>query len=141
MSTASLSSSQTVLSDILVWSAKLPHWQQEALRLILDEGEVGQEHLELLVDRCQGAKSTPGETDVTERSTHSAASTSHDVNINVPLKELTNVQSVNVLCSEQTLTFGDSGLTVIFGTPVPEKVVMAVSSEAHAVRDTFANRS
>lgn len=115
MSIGSQSSSVTVLSEILHWSAKLPHWQQEALRLILDEGEVGQEHLELLVDRCQGARSTLGETDVTGSSTHSAGSTSHDVNVSVTLKELTNVQGVNVLCNEQTLSFGDSGLSVIFG--------------------------
>jgi energy-coupling factor transporter ATP-binding protein EcfA2 len=96
------------LQEILSWSAKVPAWQQDALRRLcsgpdLDEDDEGE-----LLAILKGEKLTDPIS-----AEHIAQQTSRARTIK--LKAIRDVQHVNALASGQQLSFGETGMTIVYG--------------------------
>jgi len=105
------------VSEIVRWSVKLPLWQQDALRRIVEHGDLEDGDVSELADFCKrdarfsladDAK-RPIPLDV------STASSSTAPGISITLASISNVQHCNAICEKQVISFGADGLTVVFG--------------------------
>lgn len=98
------------LQEILDWSQERPVWQRDALRRLIAGTEplTDQDILEL-TELCKNTK-LPNDTLASEHITaqKSGAPT-------VALKSLRNVQNVNALAENQSITFIPKGVTIIYG--------------------------
>ena len=99
----------TVEEDIVAWARTRPAWEQEVLTA-LGQGEVfDDERVSALADRLldpTGSTSSNGARNLTLKSATPKR---------VRLVRVCNLQGVNVLAEDQTLSFAPDGLTVIFG--------------------------
>lgn len=102
------SSETQVLSEIVTWSASCPAWQRDALRRLCSKDKLEQDDLDDLLAIC---KDDLGSTPITADHIRDPAAS----NVDVSLSKLYNLQHVNALKSGETLTFRQSGLTVIYG--------------------------
>jgi len=109
----------SIYHNIVKWSKSRTKWQQDALRRILQHGSLMQNDLEELVLMCQlynnielpKNKQVPNPISLELKNM-----TIDSINQkNIKLLSISNVKNVNRLVEEQKLTFGDSGLTVIYG--------------------------
>lgn len=97
------------MSDIVAWSKDRPAWQQQALKVLAQNLVLTPQQLDVLYQLANDgtAPSNPiEETDV--RSPKSSAAV-------VTLKAVMNPQDVNALASDQSLTFRQAGLTIVYG--------------------------
>lgn len=98
------------MQEILDWSQDRPVWQRDALRRLISSTEPlpDQDILEL-TELCKNAK-LPNDPLASEHVTaqKSGAPT-------VALKALRNVQNVNALAENQSLTFIPKGVTIVYG--------------------------
>lgn len=103
-----LSNEAAALADILKWSADIPAWQRDALRRLCGHAKLEPADLTSLVSICKGAEegSPLDETHVRD------PAASHAV---VSLGALHGLSNVNALAPGERLSFGKSGLTVIYG--------------------------
>jgi energy-coupling factor transporter ATP-binding protein EcfA2 len=103
-----LSNEAAALADILKWSVDLPVWQRDALRRLCGQSKLEAADITALVAVCKGTdKGSP--LDATHVRDPAA---SHAV---VSLGALHSLSHVNALAPGERLTFGKSGLTVIYG--------------------------
>ncbi|SFD14793.1 AAA family ATPase [Tropicimonas isoalkanivorans] len=103
-----LSNEAAALADILKWSVDLPAWQRDALRRLCGQSKLEAADITVLVAVCKGTdKGSP--LDATHVRDPAA---SHAV---VSLGALHSLSHVNALAPGERLTFGKSGLTVIYG--------------------------
>lgn len=103
-----LSNEAAALADILKWSADIPAWQRDALRRLCGQAKLEPADLTSLVSICKGAEEG-SPLDATHVRDPAA---SHAV---VSLGALHGLSNVNALASGERLSFGKSGLTVIYG--------------------------
>jgi energy-coupling factor transporter ATP-binding protein EcfA2 len=103
-----LSNEAAALADILKWSTDLPAWQRDALRRLCGQSKLETADITALVAICKGADG--GSPLDTNHVRDPAAS--HAV---VSLGALHGLSHVNALAPGERLTFGKSGLTVIYG--------------------------
>ena len=103
--------SESVLAQLVVWSAEQPEWQRDALRRLVTAGALTPACYDQLAAICIGPDGAA--TAVPIGPDHIAAGGA-DRRV-VALKAIRNPTGVNALASDQTLTFGDRGLTVIYG--------------------------
>jgi energy-coupling factor transporter ATP-binding protein EcfA2 len=104
----SLSNEATALADILQWSAGIPSWQRDALRRLCSQDKLEVADVASLV-----AISKAAEQGQPLDSTHIRdPAASHAV---VTLGALQGLSNVNALASGQRLSFGKTGVTVIYG--------------------------
>lgn len=99
----------TIEAEIIAWALQRPAWQQEVLVALASGHSYTDEEMEALVDVILGgdraapsqeAKGISPEPDSTEQ---------------VSLRAITDIVGVNALIPGQTLRFGNTGLTVIYG--------------------------
>lgn len=103
-----LSNEAAALADILKWSAELPPWQQDALRRLCGHASLEAADITALVGVCKGgAAGAP-----LDASHVRDPAASHAV---VSLGALYGLLHVNALAPGERLSFGKSGLTVIYG--------------------------
>nr|WP_309504533.1 AAA family ATPase [uncultured Roseovarius sp.] len=103
-----LSNEAAALADILKWSADLPAWQQDALRRLCSQAKLEPADITSLVDVCKGDAAA-----VALDASHVRDPTaSHAV---VSLGALYGLSHVNALATGERLSFGKSGLSVIYG--------------------------
>lgn len=103
-----LSNEAAALADILKWSADLPAWQRDALRRLCSQTKLGVTDITALVSICKAT-----EQGVPLDATHIRdPAASHAV---VTLDALYGLSNVNALAPGERLSFGKSGLTVIYG--------------------------
>ena len=105
----------TVPDRILAWSENRPLWQRDALRRIVLNGYPDAEGLEELLTLC---KKEHGDQSVTL--TANPLSKDHQPvdpgpGESISLSDISNVTGVNQLATGQTLTFKESGLTIVYG--------------------------
>jgi energy-coupling factor transporter ATP-binding protein EcfA2 len=103
------------LNDIMHWAESLPHWEQAALDKILSGKALKEDDYEQLLGylfevpdaskKGKKQKPPPFSRQTTETPSNQAPCT---------LLKLSDLQNVNALASDQTLTFGPQ-LTVVFG--------------------------
>lgn len=97
------------LSEIVVWSADRPAWQRQALRLLVQHASLKAEHLEELYALSKTGSDAPAPIDETDvRSPKSSTSI-------VTLKAVMNPEDVNALAADQSLSFMQTGLTIVYG--------------------------
>ncbi|HQT74827.1 MAG TPA: AAA family ATPase [Acidiphilium sp.] len=103
-----LSNEAAALADILKWSADLPAWQRDALRRLCSQTKLEVADITALVAICKGdATAVP----LDARHVKDPAA-SHAV---VSLGALHSLSHVNALAPGEHLSFGKTGLTVIYG--------------------------
>lgn len=103
-----LSNEAAALADILKWSMDLPAWQRDALRRLCSQTKLEAADITTLVSICKGgAAGAP-----LDASHIRDPAASHAV---VSLGALHNLSHVNALAPGERLSFGKSGLTVIYG--------------------------
>ncbi|MBN9261498.1 MAG: AAA family ATPase, partial [Hyphomicrobium sp.] len=103
-----LSNEAAALADILKWSAELPAWQRDALRRLCGQTKLEASDITALVGICKGdAAGAP-----LDASHVRDPAASHAV---VSLGALYGLSHVNALAPGERLSFGKSGLTVIYG--------------------------
>lgn len=103
-----LSNEAEALADILAWSADLPGWQRDALRLLCGQTKLEPADITALVAVCKGDKPA-----VPLDASHIRdPAASHAV---VSLGALHGLSNVNALAPGERLSFGKTGLTVIYG--------------------------
>ncbi|MBR9817283.1 MAG: AAA family ATPase [Rhodospirillales bacterium] len=103
-----LSNEAEALADILKWSADIPDWQRDALRRLSSQSKLEPIDLTSLVAICKAV-----EQGVPLDSSHLRdPAASHAV---VTLGALHGLSNVNALAPGERLSFGKTGLTVIYG--------------------------
>ncbi|MFT4275712.1 MAG: AAA family ATPase [Rhodopseudomonas sp.] len=103
-----LSNEAAALADILRWSVDLPAWQRDALRRLCGQSKLESADITALVAICKGVD-TGSPLDANHVRDPAA---SHAV---VSLGALHGLSHVNALAPGERLSFGKSGLTVIYG--------------------------
>lgn len=99
----------TIESDIIAWGLERPGWQQEVLLALANGEEYAAEAIRELSDKIlAGRHSVPSE------DAKSLAVKSPVVE-QVTLSDIADVHGVNALIDGQLLSFGASGLTVVYG--------------------------
>lgn len=103
-----LTNEAAALADILSWSADCPAWQRDALRRLSTQDTLGTVDTDALLAICKGAEEgVPlSATDIRDPAASTAV---------VSLGALHGLANVNALAVGERLTFGKSGLTVIYG--------------------------
>ncbi len=97
-----------IFKEIVDWAAGLPAWEQEAVRLLLENGETTADDIANLADRVK--RGNLDRVKVVIPSPQPMGTRA------VALKELEHVCGVNALAEGQVLKFlGPTGLTVIYG--------------------------
>lgn len=103
-----LSNEAAALADILKWSADLAAWQRDALRRLCGQSNLEAADITAFVGICKGdAAGVP-----LDASHVRDPAASHAV---VSLGALYGLSHVNALAAGERLSFGKSGLTVIYG--------------------------
>ena len=99
----------SALADILTWSQERPDWLRDALRRLMVSGELSDQDIDELEVIClgDGAEAAPmtEEHIIPERLAAKP----------VAITELRGLVGVNALVSGQSLTFAESGLTIVYG--------------------------
>ncbi|HGE2318757.1 TPA: AAA family ATPase [Pseudomonas aeruginosa] len=103
----------TVLDDILNWSRDRPAWQRDALRRLVEKGELTEDDIAALTEICKAAHG------LAEAQGGVPLDTAHLPNRNaaqgaVALESIFHHEGVNALAQDQTLKFGPR-LTVVYG--------------------------
>lgn len=97
-----------IFKEIIDWSASLPTWQREAVRLLLENGEITATDIADLVERVK--QGDDGKVEVVIPSPQPTGTSA------VALTKLEHTCGVNALAEGQVLEFqGPTGLTVIYG--------------------------
>jgi hypothetical protein len=109
----------SALHSILNWSVTRPDWQRDALRRIVAQGTLQEADLNELGSLCRAkhnAVQSNGPAIACQPLTANHLPPPPGAESSVILLALANLQRVNRLPSDQTLTFGDGvGLTVVYG--------------------------
>lgn len=106
---------KTVLETILQWSQDRPAWQRDALRRIVAKGRLDDADVKELVELCKhgrGAKGTDLKPNPLAKA-HLPANPGQGAAVS--LVSVADVDGVNNLAAGQTLTFEQSGITIIYG--------------------------
>jgi energy-coupling factor transporter ATP-binding protein EcfA2 len=106
---------KNVMTEIIEWAVALPYWEQVALEKVISGEKITDSDydklLQYLLEDNQLAESTNGRP---EPLLHQRISKDPAPSIPIRLNKITNLQNINALVTEQTLTFGPN-LTAIFG--------------------------
>jgi len=106
---------KTVFETILDWSQARPAWQRDALRRIVSKGRLDDSDIKELTDLCKqgrGAKIN-GLKPAFLAKAHLPANPGQGAQVS--LLSVSDVDGVNNLAPDQTLTFEQNGITIIYG--------------------------
>lgn len=102
----------SVYRDLLDWSSELPNWQNELLRRVLDQKQLGDDEVEELAQAAVAEfEQQPSRF---SRLSDSDVPAAVDEDAQVTLVAIRNLRNVNALRDDQELTFGPQ-MTVVFG--------------------------
>jgi energy-coupling factor transporter ATP-binding protein EcfA2 len=108
----------SILQEIVEWSETRPLWQRDALRRIVTQGELSKEDYDQLITICKQQRGieTPSVSIITPIPlSGNDIPRQNDSATTVKLKSLHNLIGVNALVSDSKLSFGSSGITIIYG--------------------------
>lgn len=97
------------MREILVWSQDRHTWQRDALRQLINGAHVDEIDLDRLERICTGARDDA----IVLKEEHLEIEASLEEA--VALSKVSDVAGVNALASDQELTFGADGITIIYG--------------------------
>lgn len=108
----------SIHKSILEWSEGRPSWQRDALRLLVENDDLDESDIDGLVAICQSEHDLLED----EEESPSAEPLSRDhlpavaaAGQAIALESVSDVKHVNALPDNQTLTFGETGLTIVYG--------------------------
>jgi len=101
-------SESQALADIVAWSKDCPAWQQDALRRLFTSEKLTSSDIEELISLCKGQSSAVALNEGDLRDPAAGLSA-------VTLKSLSDLNHVNALATEETLSFSQTGLTIVYG--------------------------
>jgi hypothetical protein len=104
----------SVLEEILKWSADRPAWQRDALRRLVQDGGLTDEDVQLLTLSCKAQHSLAPAL-ATEPLSADHIPTGPVAGRTVTLSGIRDVRNANALAPKQTLKFGGTGLTIVYG--------------------------
>ena len=104
----------SVLEEILKWSADRPAWQRDALRRLVQNGGLTGEDVQLLTLSCKAQHSLAPAV-ATEPLSADHIPTRPVAGRTVTLSGIRDVRNANALAPKQTLKFGGTGLTIVYG--------------------------
>ncbi len=110
--------SDSVFTEIVAWSADRPMWVRDALRRVIQKAELNQTDINELVQLCRaGHGILPADSRSLSGNpvTQSHVPSSPPGHESVTLTSITDARDVNALALNQSLVFGESGVTVIYG--------------------------
>lgn len=96
-------------TEIIVWVADKPSWQQDALCRIVRDGALSDSDFDALELICLDSDAE------FQTVTSADVSTSDSNNVTVSLTAVANPMGVNALASDQSLNFGPKGLSIVYG--------------------------
>lgn len=103
----------SVLKEVLGWSADRPAWQRDALRRLVEMGEIADGDIPVLADICKSSyglvEPNPGDPLIAHHLPNEDAALGI-----VSLDSIYHDKGVNALAEAQTLKFGPR-LTVVYG--------------------------
>lgn len=102
-----------VLEEILKWSQDRPVWQRDALRRLVQNGELSDDDLCELTEICKSAHGLAEEQDIAPMAEEHVPEMGTEA-ARVSLDFIFHHQGVNALAQDQTLKFGPK-LTVVYG--------------------------
>lgn len=102
-----------VLEEILEWSQGRPLWQRDALRRLVQSGELSDDDLRVLTEICKSVHGLAEDQDVAPLA-HEHLPETETGGSPVSLVSIFHHQGVNALAQDQTLGFGPK-LTVVYG--------------------------
>ncbi len=116
MATTNPTLKKGVHHDILQWSVKLPAWQRDALRRIVENGPLSEQDIDELSAACRHANGCDEES-VPELVPLAAEHipTRNENAEKVTVSSISEPENVNAVDSQQSLPFAPSGLTIVFG--------------------------
>ncbi len=102
-----------VLREILDWSIDRPDWQRDALRRLVQKGELVEADMDALTEICKSAEGLTSEQAVVQLSSEHLPSGGENAG-RVNVDSIYHKRGVNALAEDQTLKFGN-GLTIVYG--------------------------
>ena len=102
-----------VLHEILKWSKDRPSWQRDALRRLIQNGELFEDDIRALVEICKSAHGLAEQQDVTPLTSNHVPDKRRS-STPVSLVSIFHHRGVNALAEDQTLKFAPN-LTVVYG--------------------------
>ena len=96
-------------AELLAWAAGRPAWQRDALRRLVLNGKLGEQDVEALVELCLDP-SLP-----CEPLSEKHVSAQGLIGEQISLLRIEDPIGINALASDQTLTFGKEGLSIVYG--------------------------
>lgn len=96
-------------ADLLAWAGGRPAWQRDALRRLVLNGKLGEQDIEALVALCLDP-SLP-----CEPISEAHVSAQGVIGEQITLLRIENPVGINALASNQTLSFGKEGLSIVYG--------------------------
>jgi len=109
MNTENMRTETDALQEIINWSSDRPAWQQVAIRRLIDKGHLTEADINDLTDICKDRSETANMPN-DEQTLSSNAGTRK-----VTLQSISNVENVNALVRNQTLSFSSKGITIVYG--------------------------
>ncbi len=107
----------SAIKQINSWAKKLPAWQSDAVRRLLDKEELSQEDKNelLLMLKADHGLIEKEKAPTPKPVVKSGISGSQEESPEIVLKSILNLKNVNAIPDDSSLEFGHEGLTVIFG--------------------------
>lgn len=103
----------SVLEEILEWSPNLPDWQRDALRRLVQDGNLSDDDIRVLTEICKSTHGLVEKQDFSPLAQEHVPETGNGA-ADVSLVSICHRQGVNALAQDQTLKFGPK-LTVVYG--------------------------
>ena len=102
-----------VLREILAWSLGRPEWQRDALRRLVQKGELDDADIDALTEICKSAEGLTSEQAIVQLGREHLPNGGENTG-RVNVDSIYHKRGVNALAEDQTLKFGN-GLTVVYG--------------------------
>lgn len=102
-----------VLEELLPWSQERPPWQRDALRRLVQNGDLSDDDLHALTEICKSAHGLAGEQDIVPLAKEHVPEAGTGA-APVSLQSIFHHRGVNALAEDQTLRFSPK-LTVVYG--------------------------
>ena len=126
-----------VFSEILRWSEKLPDWQSDALRRIIQKRNLtDQDYSEILHNLKVAAKAAIAPPQNLRRLSPKDLPTASTVSQSAILQSMYDLKNVNAIVPNQKLGFAEKGITIVYGANASGKSGYArVMKKACRARD------
>ncbi|TWT61667.1 AAA family ATPase [Rubinisphaera italica] len=109
-------SGSNVLSTIVGWCEELPGWQRDALRRIVECGEITATDVDELTALCRSANDLEeGDVPTLQPLTTEHVPAGAAIGEKLALCSVADAENVNAIGEKQELSFAPTGLTVVFG--------------------------